>query len=115
MCVRVDGHTYPTTTHLNYTLFPPGGVCAVDLTLECAVHDLDLESRAGLAFGNTAVLKMSETVPLSAARLGELALEPDSRRGAHHRARVAPKPASPVPAPRCAAILHRFDGTGTAS
>ncbi|HYF18669.1 MAG TPA: aldehyde dehydrogenase family protein, partial [Ramlibacter sp.] len=21
MCVRVDGHTYPTETHLNYTLF----------------------------------------------------------------------------------------------
>src|SRR6478735_12485898 len=23
MCVRVDGHTYPTDTHLNYTLFHP--------------------------------------------------------------------------------------------
>jgi 5-carboxymethyl-2-hydroxymuconic-semialdehyde dehydrogenase len=28
-----------------------------------------------LAFGNTAVLKMSELSPLTAARLGELALE----------------------------------------
>ena len=31
MCVRVDGHTYPTPTHLNYTLFHPVGVCALDL------------------------------------------------------------------------------------
>ena len=28
MCTRVDGHTYPTETHLNYTLFQPTGVCA---------------------------------------------------------------------------------------
>ncbi|MCC7458942.1 MAG: aldehyde dehydrogenase family protein, partial [Nitrospira sp.] len=26
MCTRVDGHTYPTPTHLNYTLFHPVGV-----------------------------------------------------------------------------------------
>ena len=26
MCTRVDGHTYPTPTHLNYTLFNPVGV-----------------------------------------------------------------------------------------
>ena len=35
MCTRVDGHTYPTPTHLNYTLFHPVGV-----------HDRDLEDRA---------------------------------------------------------------------
>ena len=29
MCVRVDGHTYPTPTHLNYTLFHPVGVRAL--------------------------------------------------------------------------------------
>ena len=29
MCTRVDGHTYPTTTHLNYTLYHPVGVCAL--------------------------------------------------------------------------------------
>ncbi|MEO8836930.1 MAG: aldehyde dehydrogenase family protein, partial [Caldimonas sp.] len=28
-CTRVDGHTYPTPTHLNYTLFHPVGVCAL--------------------------------------------------------------------------------------
>ena len=29
MCTRVDGHTYPTDTHLTYTLFHPVGVCAL--------------------------------------------------------------------------------------
>ena len=29
LCTRVDGHTYPTPTHLNYTLFHPVGVCAL--------------------------------------------------------------------------------------
>ena len=29
MCTRTDGHTYPTETHLNYTLFHPVGVCAL--------------------------------------------------------------------------------------
>ena len=29
MCTRVDGHTYPTETHLNCTLFQPTGVCAL--------------------------------------------------------------------------------------
>ena len=29
MCTRVDGHPYPTPTHLNYTLFHPVGVCAL--------------------------------------------------------------------------------------
>ena len=29
MCTRVDGHTYSTETHLNYTLFHPTGVCAL--------------------------------------------------------------------------------------
>jgi hypothetical protein len=29
MCTRVDGHTYPTDSHLSYTLFHPVGVCAL--------------------------------------------------------------------------------------
>ena len=29
VCTRVDGHTYPTPTHLNYTLYQPVGVCAL--------------------------------------------------------------------------------------
>ena len=31
MCTRVDGHTYPTPTHLNYTLYPPGRRLRPDL------------------------------------------------------------------------------------
>ncbi len=50
MCTRVDGHTYPTET-------------ATWKVAPC------------LAFGNTAILKMSELSPMTAARLGELALE----------------------------------------
>jgi 5-carboxymethyl-2-hydroxymuconic-semialdehyde dehydrogenase len=46
-----------------------------DQPVERALHDRDLEGGARLAFGNTAVLKMSELSPMTAARLGELALE----------------------------------------
>ena len=46
MCTRVDGHTYPTPTHLNYTLFHPVGVCALISPVERAVHDRHLEDRA---------------------------------------------------------------------
>jgi len=45
MCVRVDGHTYPTPTHLNYTLWHRGRLRA-DQPVERAVHDGDLEDRA---------------------------------------------------------------------
>ncbi len=54
---------------------PPGRRVRADQPVERAVHDRHLEGRARLAFGNTAVLKMSELSPLTAARLGELALE----------------------------------------
>ena len=46
VCMRVDGHTYPTPTHLNYTLYQPVGVCALISPVERAVHDRDLEGRA---------------------------------------------------------------------
>jgi 5-carboxymethyl-2-hydroxymuconic-semialdehyde dehydrogenase len=46
MCTRVDGHTYPTDTHLNYTLFHPVGVCALISPVERALHDGHLEGRA---------------------------------------------------------------------
>src|SRR4029077_2508017 len=73
--VRVDGHTYPTTTHLNYTLFHPVGVCALISPWNVPFMTSTWKVAPALAFGNTAVLKMSELSPLSAARLGELALE----------------------------------------
>jgi 5-carboxymethyl-2-hydroxymuconic-semialdehyde dehydrogenase len=75
MCVRVDGHTYPTATHLNYTLFHPVGVCALVSPWNVPFMTATWKVAPALAFGNTAVLKMSELSPLSAARLGELALE----------------------------------------
>ena len=75
MCTRVDGHTYPTETHLNYTLFHPVGVCALISPWNVPFMSGTWKVAPALAFGNTAVLKMSELSPLSAARLGELALE----------------------------------------
>ncbi len=77
MCTRVDGHTYPTPTHLNYTLFHPVGVCALISPWNVPFMTATWKVAPALAFGNTAVLKMSELSPLSAARLGELALEAD--------------------------------------
>src|SRR5579864_4482779 len=75
MCVRVDGHTYPTATHLNYTLFHPVGVCALISPWNVPFMTATWKVAPALAFGNTAVLKMSELSPLTAARLGALALE----------------------------------------
>ena len=75
MCTRVDGHTYPTETHLNYTLFHPVGVCALISPWNVPFMTATWKVAPCLAFGNTAVLKMSELSPLSAARLGMLALE----------------------------------------
>ena len=75
MCVRVDGHTYPTPTHLNYTLYHPVGVCALVSPWNVPFMTCTWKVAPALAFGNTAVLKMSELSPLTAARLGELALE----------------------------------------
>ena len=75
MCVRVDGHTYPTPTHLNYTLFHPVGVCALVSPWNVPFMTSTWKVAPALAFGNTAVLKMSELSPLTASRLGDLAVE----------------------------------------
>jgi len=75
MCTRVDGHTYPTPTHLNYTLYHPVGVCALISPWNVPFMTATWKVAPCLAFGNTAVLKMSELSPLTAARLGTLALE----------------------------------------
>ena len=75
MCTRVDSHTYPTETHLNYTLFHPTRVCALISPWNVPFMTATWKVAPCLAFGNTAVLKMSELSPMSAARLGELALE----------------------------------------
>jgi len=81
MCTRVDGHTYPTPTHLNYTLYHPVGVCALISPWNVPFMTATWKVAPALAFGNTAVLKMSELSPLTAARLGELALEAGIPRG----------------------------------
>src|SRR6516225_8767062 len=75
MCTRVDGHTYPTPTHLNYTLFHPVGVCALISPWNVPFMTATWKVAPCLAFGNTAVLKMSELSPLTASMLGHLALE----------------------------------------
>jgi 5-carboxymethyl-2-hydroxymuconic-semialdehyde dehydrogenase len=75
MCTRVDGHTYPTETHLNYTLFHPVGVCALVSPWNVPFMTATWKTAPCLAFGNTAVLKMSELSPMTASRLGALALE----------------------------------------
>ena len=75
MCTRVDGHTYPTPTHLNYTLFHPVGVCALISPWNVPFMTGTWKLAPCVAFGNTAVLKMSELSPLSISRFGELATE----------------------------------------
>ena len=55
MCVRVDGHTYPTPTHLNYTLFHPTGVCALISPWNVPFMTATWKVAPALAFGNTAV------------------------------------------------------------
>jgi 5-carboxymethyl-2-hydroxymuconic-semialdehyde dehydrogenase len=75
MCTRVDGHTYPTPTHLNYTLFHPVGVCALISPWNVPFMTATWKLAPCIAFGNTAVLKMSELSPMTANRLGQLVLE----------------------------------------
>ena len=75
LCTRMDGQTHPTPTHLNYTLLQPVGVCALVAPWNVPLLTASAKVAPCLAFGNTAVLKPSELSPLTAARLGELALE----------------------------------------
>ena len=66
-----------------------------------------------LAFGNTAVLKMSELSPLTAARLGELALEagiPARRAEPRARLRQGRGRAAGAPPRRARDLVHRLDG-----
>ncbi len=76
VCTRVDGHTYPVDDRmLNYTLYQPVGVCALISPWNVPFMTATWKVAPCLALGNTAVLKMSELSPLTASRLGELALE----------------------------------------
>ena len=108
--MRVDGHTYPTPTHLNYTLFHPVGVCALISPWNVPFMTATWKVGACLAFGNTAVLKMSELSPLTAARLGELALEAGIRPACSTWCTAtARKPGEPlVPTRRARHFVHRL-------
>jgi 5-carboxymethyl-2-hydroxymuconic-semialdehyde dehydrogenase len=76
VCTRMDGHTYPVDDQmLNYTLYQPVGVCALISPWNVPFMTATWKVAPCRARGNTAVLKMSELSPLTAARLGELALE----------------------------------------
>jgi 5-carboxymethyl-2-hydroxymuconic-semialdehyde dehydrogenase len=60
---------------LNYTLLQPVGVCALISPWNVPFMTATWKTAPCLALGNTAVLKMSELSPMTADRLGALALE----------------------------------------
>ncbi|MDU3361358.1 MAG: aldehyde dehydrogenase [Klebsiella sp.] len=76
VCQQMNGKTYPVDDKmLNYTLVQPVGVCALVSPWNVPFMTATWKVAPCLALGNTAVLKMSELSPLTADRLGELALE----------------------------------------
>jgi 5-carboxymethyl-2-hydroxymuconic-semialdehyde dehydrogenase len=76
VATRMDGHCYPVDrTMLNYTLVQPVGVCALISPWNVPFMTATWKVAPCLALGNTAVLKMSELSPLTADRLGAMALE----------------------------------------
>ncbi|EPP1457088.1 5-carboxymethyl-2-hydroxymuconate semialdehyde dehydrogenase [Shigella flexneri] len=76
VCQQMNGKTYPVDDKmLNYTLVQPVGVCALASPWNVPFMTATWKVAPCLALGNTAVLKMSELSPLTADRLGELALE----------------------------------------
>lgn len=76
ICQQMNGRTYPVDDKmLNYTLVQPVGVCALISPWNVPFMTATWKVAPCLALGNTAVLKMSELSPLTADRLGELALE----------------------------------------
>jgi 5-carboxymethyl-2-hydroxymuconic-semialdehyde dehydrogenase len=76
VCTRMDGHTYPVDDlMLNYTLYQPVGVCALISPWNVPFMTATWKVAPWGGGGAAAGLKMSELSPLTAARLGELALE----------------------------------------
>ncbi len=72
----MNGQTYPVDDQmLNYTLVQPVGVCALVSPWNVPFMTATWKVAPCLALGNTAILKMSELSPLTADKLGELALE----------------------------------------
>jgi 5-carboxymethyl-2-hydroxymuconic-semialdehyde dehydrogenase len=76
VCTRMDGECYQSDdSHLSYTLYHPVGVCALISPWNVPFMTATWKTAPCLALGNTAVLKMSELSPVTADRLGQLALE----------------------------------------
>ncbi|MBL7251602.1 5-carboxymethyl-2-hydroxymuconate semialdehyde dehydrogenase [Alloalcanivorax marinus] len=76
VCTRMNGHTYPVDDQmLNYTLHQPVGVCALVSPWNVPFMTATWKTAPCLALGNTAVLKMSELSPMTAAELGKLTKE----------------------------------------
>jgi aminomuconate-semialdehyde/2-hydroxymuconate-6-semialdehyde dehydrogenase len=66
---------YPDGTRLSYVLYPPAGVVVAISPWNFPAMQASWKVAPALAFGNTVVLKPAEQSPLTAARLGALALE----------------------------------------
>lgn len=66
---------YPDGQRLSYALYPPAGVVVAISPWNFPAMQASWKVAPALAFGNTVVLKPAEQSPLTAARLGALALE----------------------------------------
>jgi aminomuconate-semialdehyde/2-hydroxymuconate-6-semialdehyde dehydrogenase len=66
---------YPDGRRFSYVLHPPAGVVAAISPWNFPAMQASWKIAPALAFGNTVVLKPAEQSPLSASRLGALALE----------------------------------------
>ena len=76
VATRISSQTFPVdSTMLNYTLLQPVGVCGLISPWNVPLMTATWKVAPCLALGNTAVLKMSELSPMTADRLGRLALE----------------------------------------
>ncbi|OLU02833.1 5-carboxymethyl-2-hydroxymuconate semialdehyde dehydrogenase [Achromobacter denitrificans] len=76
VATRINGQTFPVdSAMLNYTLLQPVGVCGLISPWNVPLMTATWKVAPCLALGNTAVLKMSELSPMTADRLGRLALE----------------------------------------
>ncbi|HSQ59751.1 MAG TPA: aldehyde dehydrogenase family protein [Acidobacteriota bacterium] len=73
---KIEGATIPVSgPYLNYTMREPLGVVGLIVPWNFPVLMAARKVAAALAAGNTAVLKPAEDTPLTALRLGEIALE----------------------------------------
>ncbi len=66
---------YPDGTRMSWVLYPPAGVVVAISPWNFPAMQASWKIAPALAFGNTVVLKPAEQSPLTAARLGALALE----------------------------------------